>query len=138
MGYCALASCAHRHPTKRACLIGRRRKSGCSCPDYRAKPPRVASKCRVASCVHFYHEGRQWLGRCRLGLKFRGKTGECSHYRPKAWTPRRRKVGTCSLSSCIFWYRSETGRYRCSLGLSRRSGQECPRYARKRFKSHHR
>lgn len=135
MGFCALASCVNRHPTRRACLIGRRRKSGV-CPDYRARPPRATSWCQIRSCAHFYRE--DWRGRCRLGLKFCGRKAECGHYTQRIEKRERRKVGTCSRSSCVFWYRTEAGRHRCRLGLTRRSGQECPRYARKRFKSHHR
>lgn len=130
VGYCVLASYVNRHPKRRQCPIDRTRRSG-TCPEYRARADAQApSYCRTRSCAHYYQE--DWRGRCRLGLKWTGRVGGCSRYQRWSRFPRQPRVGTCSLSSCTFWYRSEEGRYRCRLGLSRRSGQEFPRYEPKR------
>lgn len=126
--YCALISCAYRHPIRRVCLVGRSRRSG-ACPGYRPRPTQAPPRCRTASCAHFYID--DWRGRCRLGLRWTDRAGTCPGYLRRHRLPQP-KVGTCSLSSCSFWYRSVDGRYRCALGLSRRSGQDCPRYERKR------
>lgn len=121
--YCKLASCINRRPTKQLCLLGLRRASG-ECPEYRPKEKKPVPVCTRQSCVHFYLD--DWKKRCRLGLRM--PEGECEHYIPKPGA-QEKGVPYCTKSSCLHnCFSLEHGSYRCRIGLSRKTKEECPEY----------
>jgi hypothetical protein len=126
--FCALESCAYHHPLKRLCMLGLRRVSG-KCPEYQPKKEGPVPLCHCQSCAFFYMD--DWKRRCRLGRK--ATRGRCKDYAPRSNNGSTgQKIPACSKSSCIHWCRDDAGHHRCSIGLSRRAGQDCPEYRTKK------